>query len=203
MSLSQFLSARVRPARFLTKQTITFGSVAIALLAPARTLQAQNFRDAYGQRFQANQSAERARGPRAGLDSLHRWNQIAINASGVDHTPVAPGETRVFGEQLGPARASRAMAIVHIAMFDAVNAITGGYESYTGLKSKGGAVSLDAAISQAGHDTLVALFPSQAPAFDPFLADDVGRGGGRSRKEDGVESGRRGGRGLLGVAAGG
>jgi hypothetical protein len=32
---------------------------------------------------------------------------------------VAPGEDRVFGERYGPTRASRAMAIVHIAMFDA------------------------------------------------------------------------------------
>src|SRR2546430_16520087 len=99
-------------------------------------------------------------GPRA-ADSLRHWNQIAIDASGLDHTPPAPGETRMFGEQLGPARASRAMAIVHIAMFDSVNAITGGYESYTSVKSNGGAVSLDAAISQAGHDNLVALIPSQ------------------------------------------
>jgi hypothetical protein len=50
------------------------------------------------------------------------WNRIAIDTSGVNHTPVAPGEPRVFGEQLGPGRASRAMAIVHIAIFDAVNA---------------------------------------------------------------------------------
>ena len=47
----------------------------------------------------------------------------AINASGLDHTPVAPGENRIFGEQLGPCRSSRAMAIVHIAMFDALNAV--------------------------------------------------------------------------------
>ena len=40
-------------------------------------------------------------GPRA-ADSLRHWNQIAIDASGLDHTPLAPGETRVFGEQLGP-----------------------------------------------------------------------------------------------------
>jgi len=49
-----------------------------------------------------------ARGSRHGLDTLHRWNVIAINATGLDHTPVAPGENRVFGEQLGPGRASRA-----------------------------------------------------------------------------------------------
>jgi hypothetical protein len=33
---------------------------------------------------------------------------------------VAPGESRVFGEQLGPGRSSRATAIVHIAIFEAV-----------------------------------------------------------------------------------
>src|SRR5687767_12067770 len=53
---------------------------------------------------------------------LRHWNNIAIDASGLDHTPVSAGEVRDFGEQLGPTRASRAMAIVHIAMFDAVNA---------------------------------------------------------------------------------
>src|SRR5207237_599347 len=61
------------------------------------------------------------------------WNEIAIDVSGLDHTPVAPGENRVFGEQFGPGRSSRAMAIVHIAIFDAVNAIAGGYQSYTDL----------------------------------------------------------------------
>src|SRR6266404_2025206 len=55
-------------------------------------------------------------------DPVHRWNQIAIDATGLDHTPVASGEHRTFGEQLGPGRASRAMAIVHVAIFDAINA---------------------------------------------------------------------------------
>src|SRR5438067_2794563 len=153
------------PGRLLLTRALAFGAMFVALLASSTQASPDSFRDFYGPRFLGNQSAPRGHGPRAGLDSLHRWNQIAIDATGLDHTPVAGGETRVFGEQLGPARASRAMAIVHIAMFDAVNAITGGYESYTSAKSNGGAVSLDAAISQAGHDTLVALFPSQAPAF--------------------------------------
>src|SRR4051794_16870508 len=39
-------------------------------------------------------------GPRKGIDAVRRWNEIAINASGLDHTPVAMGENRVFGEQL-------------------------------------------------------------------------------------------------------
>src|SRR6266849_426622 len=37
---------------------------------------------------------------------VRHWNEIAINASGLDHTPVMPGENRVFGEQYGPTRAS-------------------------------------------------------------------------------------------------
>ena len=47
------------------------------------------------------------------------------------------GDPRVFGEQLGPGRSSRAMAIVHIAMFDAVNAIARRYRSYTGIRRRG------------------------------------------------------------------
>src|ERR1700682_2652928 len=43
-------------------------------------------------------------------DAVRYWNTVAVNASGLDHTPVQPGENRVFGEQLGPTRASRAMA---------------------------------------------------------------------------------------------
>ena len=62
-------------------------------------------------------------GTQASTSWVHHWNHVAIDASGLDHTPVASGDTRVFGEQLGPTRASRAMAIVHIAVFEAVNAI--------------------------------------------------------------------------------
>src|SRR6266850_7307448 len=104
--------------------------------------------DAYGPLYKAapHLDASQRHGPRKGLDSVRRWNQIAIDASGLDHTPPAPGETRIFKEQLGPGRASRAMAIVHIAMFDAMNAVVGDYESYTGVQAPRGAVSLQAAI---------------------------------------------------------
>jgi hypothetical protein len=122
---------------------------------------------------------------------LRRWNEIAINASGLDHTPVAPGENRVFGEQFGPGRASRAMAIVHIAIFDAVNAIAGDYESYTRLPFSPKAASMDAAIAQAAHDTLVMLFPSQAITFDRLLAEDLGRIRDGHAKTNGIDAGGR------------
>jgi hypothetical protein len=83
------------------------------------------------------------------------WNSIAIDASGLDHTPVPPGDPRVFGEQLGPGRSARAMAIVHIAIFDAINAIDGKYAGYTGIPRAQNNTSIDSAIAQAAHDTLV------------------------------------------------
>src|SRR6266403_557292 len=131
------------------------------------------FNEVFGPLFHPAPNVPPLAGPRQGLDSLHRWNTIAINASGLDHTPVAPGENRVFGEQFGPGRASRAMAIVHIAMFDAVNAIAGGYRSYGGLPLAPRGTSRKAAIAQAAHDTLVALFPSQTGSFDARLEEDL------------------------------
>ena len=92
-------------------------------------------------------------------DAMHHWNHIAIDSSGLDHTPVLEGDPRIFGEQLGPGRSSRAMAIVHIAMFDAVNAIAKRYRSYTGIPDAAPGASMDAAIAQAAHDTLVAMYP--------------------------------------------
>ncbi|MBS0657802.1 MAG: phosphatase PAP2 family protein [Verrucomicrobia bacterium] len=109
------------------------------------------------------------------LDMVRRWNELAINATGLDHTPVGPGESRVFGEQLGPARASRAMAIIHLAMFEASNAIVGGYASYAGVAPVAQNTSFDAAVAQAARDTLAALYPSQTATFDTALATDLAR----------------------------
>ena len=67
---------------------------------------------------------------------MHHWNHIAIDSAGLDHTPVPEGDPRIFGEQIGPGRSSRAMAIVHIAMYDAVNAIARRYRSYTGIRRR-------------------------------------------------------------------
>src|SRR6266513_2921486 len=152
---------------------------------------ALNFSDFFGPRFNGVQTTRTALAPKNALDSIHRWNAIAINASGLDHTPLAPGEIRTFGEQLGPGRSSRAMAIVHIAIFESVNAVLGGYQSYTGIQSVKPPVSLDAAVAQAAHDTLVALYPSQTPAFDSLLADDLAKIRNKNERSNGVLLGQR------------
>ena len=64
-------------------------------------------------------------------DPVLNWNAIALQAVADDHSGT-------FGApvQGGPTRTSRALAIVHIAIYDAVNAIVGDHEPYlavTGL----------------------------------------------------------------------
>ncbi len=148
-----------------------------------------------------NLDASRSHGPRKGLDSIRRWNEIAINASGIDHTPPAPGEVRAFREQLGPGRASRALAIVHIAIFDTLNAVVGDYESYNGVQAPKGHLSMQAAISQAAHDTLVALFPAQAASFDAWLAEDLAGIKNKKEKANGIHLGRRAAAAILALKA--
>jgi len=135
----------------------------------------------------------------AGL--VRHWNSIALDAAGLDDTPVAPDEDRVFGEQLGPGRSSRAMAIVHIAMFDAINAISGRFHTYTGIHGHRRA-SMDAAIVQAAHDTLASLYPSQASKFDSLLAQDLNSiHTGRHAKDHGIRLGRAAADAILGLRA--
>lgn len=117
------------------------------------------------------------------------WNQIAIDASGLDHTPVHQGEDRVFGEQFGPARAARAMAIVHIAMFEAINAIERKYESYVGLPKYQRPASLRVALAKAAHDALAAMFPSQTTFFDENLNRELRQESDVELKKNGLELG--------------
>ncbi|HEY5883652.1 MAG TPA: hypothetical protein VIT88_03150, partial [Pyrinomonadaceae bacterium] len=129
--------------------------------------------------------------PHDTLSMLIHWNEVAINSSGLDHTPVPIGDPRIFGEQLGPARAARAIAIVHVAIFESINAIKGGYESYVGVPRAKSSASVDAAIAQAAHDTLNALFPSQSAACTAILVDDLARIKDGKQKDAGIAIGQQ------------
>jgi hypothetical protein len=135
------------------------------------------------------------------VDSMRHWNHVAIDSSGIDHAPVAEGDSRVFGEQLGPGRSSRAMAIVHIAMFDAVNAIANRYRSYTGIADAAPGASMEAAIAQAAHDTLVAMYPSQKAHCDELLAEELAKIADGRGKTEGIRVGQRAARAILGRRA--
>ena len=201
------MDRRPRRGLFATLGAIVLLATNVLLMPDA---QAQGFRDgvggALGPLFRDNPYAQRGPRPPQHHDTssagmVRHWNEVAIDASGLDHTPVANGEVRVFGEQLGPARASRAMAIVHIAIFDAVNAISGRHRSYTGLPAAARNASMEAAIAQAAHDTLSALFPSQRAAYDEQLALDLDALADRRPKELGIDLGRRAAAAILSLRA--
>jgi hypothetical protein len=82
------------------------------------------------------------------------------------------------------------MAIVHIAMFEAANAIARRYRSYAGIPRVPGA-DIDAAMAQAACDTLVALFPSQADSFRQLVAQELASMRGNRARDLGIELGHR------------
>src|SRR5207247_2642500 len=85
-------------------------------------------------------------------DMVIQWNQILLQAIRVDGTP--------------PPKASRAMAIVHTAIYDAVNAIDRTHEFYLISPLAPPRASLDAAVAAAAHESLIHLFPAQSATFD-------------------------------------
>ena len=93
------------------------------------------------------------------------------------------------------------MAIVHIAMFDTINAVVGEYQSYTGIRAPNGALSMQDAISQAAHDTLAALFPAQAASFDAWLAEDLSEVNNKNAAANGVDLGKRAASAILALKA--
>ncbi len=86
-------------------------------------------------------------------DVITDWNAHALNAIVAGPTP--------------PPAASRALAMVHTAVFDAVNSIDGSYRGYRYRTTQpiDGALR-DAAAVTAAHGVLVGLFPAQAGALN-------------------------------------
>lgn len=81
------------------------------------------------------------------------WNRVVFS--------VAPGLPVI-----------RAAAMVHIAMFDAVNAIERAYTPYRFEVRASRGASPEAAAAQAAHDVLT-LFPTHQATFDAVLAVDL------------------------------
>ena len=96
------------------------------------------------------------------MDAILYWNKVALDAVALDHTTIAP-DTQPKGEQGGPTRTARALAIVHLAMYDAFNRITPGFAPYlVGLPAPAAGASSDAAIGEAACITLIDLYPGQS-----------------------------------------
>jgi vanadium chloroperoxidase len=100
------------------------------------------------------------------MDEILYWNDVALEANRVSHT-------NGMNEQTGPTLSSRALAIVHLGMYDAYAGASGypaGLAAYLGIPAPSGAPLSDsakaAAVAAAAHATLSSLFPSQKAFFD-------------------------------------
>jgi PAP2 superfamily len=85
-------------------------------------------------------------------DVVTDWNTAALNA-------IRAGNT-------APPIASRGLAILHAAIYDAVNGITRTHDPYLVPSAGPASASTEAAASAAAHRTLVNLFPASASSFD-------------------------------------
>ena len=98
-----------------------------------------------------------ARALMAGDVVLH-WNEVLLQS-----LPSQPPRVPL----------SRNMAMVHLAIFDAVNAIDRSYEPYHANVHASRGASMEAAAAQAAHDTLSALYPTRQAIYDAELAEDL------------------------------
>ena len=89
-------------------------------------------------------------------DVVTTWNTAALNV-------IRAGKT-------SPPRASRALAILHVAIYDAVNGIVRTHEPYLIQSAVPASASIDAAASAAARRVLVELFPAGATAFNQLHA---------------------------------
>jgi hypothetical protein len=89
-------------------------------------------------------------------DVVLEWNRIAFAAT-------------VTAAQ-GPVPQIRSMAIVHVAVHDAVNVITHDYQTYQRVFRLSWGQSADAAAIAAAHTALVGLFPAQVQALNDARA---------------------------------
>jgi hypothetical protein len=119
----------------------------------------------------ANQSA-------SGENVIFQWNRV------LQETISTPGQhpARIFPV--------RSFAMMHAAMFDAVNSIDGSYAPYLievpGTKN----ASAEAAAAQAAHDVLAALYPSRQAIFDVELATSL-EGIPANRARQGIRVGQK------------
>ena len=126
------------------------------------------------------------------ITQAHNIAQPKSNSSGEDvvlqWNRVLQETIRTPGQQPPTIFPVRSFAMMHAAMFDAVNSIDGSYTPYLtdvpGTKN----ASLDAAAAQAAHDVLTALFPTRQAVFDMELAHSL-HGIEENRSRQGIRVG--------------
>ena len=111
----------------------------------------------------------------AKADPVLDWNEIAVN------TAIANGQN--------PFAQARYGAIVQLAVFEAVNSITGDYRPYLGTIVAPHGASANAAAIEAAYQVLHAYFPASAPALDAAHATSLASIPDGDAKAEGIATG--------------
>ena len=112
------------------------------------------------------------------VDTVLEWNAIAIDT------------TRGLVPALTTQRQTRMMAMVHGAVFDAVNSVERDYRPYLVKVGTPRWSSAEAAAAVAAHDVLVGLVPAKQGAFDVALAASLAAVPDGRAEDAGVAVGR-------------
>src|SRR5687767_4176227 len=115
--------------------------------------------------------------PALATDVVMEWNQQAVAL------------TLLPASALAPVQQTRVMAIFQVAVHDAVNGITGEYETYLSPSSAPESASPEAAAIAAAHHTLKNLFPGNDTLLDDRYANSLAANG-LSPLDPGIEYGR-------------
>ncbi|MEG4588463.1 phosphatase PAP2 family protein [Microcoleus sp. MOSTC5] len=105
------------------------------------------------------------------------WNGVMLNA-------VRTGNT-------APPLASRNMAMVHAAIYDAVNSISKKYSPYRVNIDAPAGTSAEAATAAAAHRVLVSVYPAQTATFDEAYASSLAKITDGKAKQDGIALGQQ------------
>ncbi len=111
-------------------------------------------------------------------DVIVRWNRV------LRQTVTTPGQ---HPATIMPVRS---YAMMHAAMFDAINSIDGSYTAYLTDVPGSRHASIDAAAAQAAHDVLAALYPTRLDIFAAELAASI-EGIPANRVQQGIRVGQR------------
>jgi hypothetical protein len=108
----------------------------------------------------------------ARADVITDWNAIALQAIRTDKTP--------------PPKASRALAMLHVAIYDTVGATTKTHDPYLVSWRAPRVVSVNAAVAAAARAVLAHLYPVQSATFDTAYTNAIAALPGSTGRQAGI-----------------
>lgn len=96
---------------------------------------------------------------------------------------------------------ARGLAMLHLAMFEAVNAIERRYAPYRLNLAADRSTSKEAAAASAGYEVLLTLYPDQKPGLDAALAASLSGIKETEAKAKGIELGKKAAAGIIALRA--